>query len=135
MKNYQWPDNSPFFRDTRRLFLVDAAGAALTAVMLGFVLARFEPYFGMPVPVLYVLAAVAGAFVVYSACCYGFLKGDRRPYLRIIALANLVYCCMTVGLVLYYYSRLTALGVLYFSLELLVIACLVYVELSVVKEG
>lgn len=103
--------------------------------MLVLVLARLEPYFGMPVHVLYVLAAVAGVFAVYSACCYCFLKGDRRPYLRAIALANVAYCCLTIGLLCCFYTRLTTLGMLYFGIELLVIACLVCIEFRGVRNG
>jgi len=113
----------------RSFFLLDCVGALLTALMLALVLARFEPLFGMPSKVLYILAAVACAFATYSGFCYFFVARNWKPYLQLIALANLAYCLATFGLVLHYRHTLSALGWVYFGVEITVIGLLVHREL------
>lgn len=112
----------------KTIFLIDGLGAMLTAILLAFVLTNFEVYFGMPVNVLHCLAAVACVFMLYSLACYALLKSRWRSFLRIIMVANLLYCGLTIALVWYYYSRLTPLGIIYFLLECLVIISLVWLE-------
>jgi len=112
----------------KTIFLIDGLGAMLTAILLAFVLTKFEVYFGMPVNVLHCLAMVAYVFMLYSLTCYVFFQSRWRVYLSIIMLTNLLYCCLTIALASYYYSRLTALGIIYFLLECLVIICLVWLE-------
>lgn len=53
---------------------------------------------------------------------------------KAIALANLTYCLLTIGLVVSFYQSLTILGILYFSGELIVIGVLSYIELSAVSK-
>ncbi|MCO6480779.1 MAG: hypothetical protein J5I94_29325 [Phaeodactylibacter sp.] len=114
----------------RKLFLIDGLGALLSAFLLGVVLVRWEPVFGMPSKVLYPLAAIACVFAVYSLSCYFFLSRNRRPFLRAIAVANLLYCGLTLGLVVYCYPQLTVLGVAYFLVEIGVVLILVVTELG-----
>jgi len=52
-----------------KLFLIDACGALLTAVLVGMVLPAFPHYILMPTSILQSLAAVAGVFALYSAAC------------------------------------------------------------------
>ena len=118
----------------KQLFLIDSLGAVLTAFMLGVVLVQFEAVFGMPCSVLYVLALVACGFAVYSFCCYLFVGKNWRPFLSIIAIANLIYCCVTLFLVLYLWQKLTVFGVGYFLGEIIVIVTLVVVELKAVRK-
>ena len=115
----------------RRLFLVDGFGAFLTAFFLGVILVKFEAYFGMPQSVLYILSAIACVYGIYSICCSVFIRSNWRPFLKVIAIANLLYCCLTIGLVIYFYQRLTILGLTYFLLELIVMVVLIIVELRV----
>ncbi len=116
----------------KRLFLLDSLGALLTAFLLGVILARFEAHFGMPAKVLYSLSALACVFALYSMVCYFWVRSQWRPFLKAIALANLTYCLLTIGLVVSFYQSLTILGILYFSGELIVIGVLSYIELSAV---
>jgi hypothetical protein len=80
--------------------------------------------------VLYFLSFVACIFMVYSFCCYFFITRNRRPYLKAIAIANMMYCCLTLGLVFYFYQSLTILGVIYFLLEIIVVSVLIFIELK-----
>lgn len=112
------------------IFLLDGFGALLTAFMLSVVLAGFEHFFGMPRNVLYMLAAIAGVFAVYSLCCYRFVSRNHRPFLLGIIIANLSYCILSIAMALCYFQQLKTPGLVYFILEIVVILALVFIELT-----
>jgi hypothetical protein len=62
------------------------------------------------------------------------LKDNWPPFLRMISTANLLYCCLTLGLVIYYFPVLTILGVVYFIAEIMVVCGLVFVELKTIAR-
>ena len=117
----------------KQLFLVDGLGALLSAFFLGIVLVGFKNHIGMPVNTLYILAIVPVFFAIYSFSCYFLLHNNHRHFLKGIAIANLLYCCMTITLLIYYYQSLTILGLGYFLLEILIIGVIVGVELKASK--
>lgn len=55
---------------TKKLFLMDALGAFLSALFLIAMLTWFNAYVGMPPGALFVLSAVAVVFCVYSTLCF-----------------------------------------------------------------
>lgn len=118
----------------KQLFLIDSLGGILSALLLGVVLARFETAFGMPQKVLYLLACLACVYTIYSLLSYWRIKENWRPYMQAIAIANLFYCCLTIGLVIYHFQKLNKLGLLYFLLEVVVIISLIIVELKTVSR-
>jgi hypothetical protein len=118
----------------KRLLLVDAAGAFLTAILLITVVAGLQAYFGMPRQVVYILALLACLYGTYSLCCYFFLKNNQAPYLKLIAVANLIYCCVIVGLLFNFYQQLTVLGLIYFSAEVMIICVLALIEFKATRE-
>lgn len=115
----------------KKLFLVDSVGALLSAVMLGLVLASFESIFGMPPKVLYILAAIAGVFFIHSMRCYLTETENWRPRMKIIGMANLAYCCLTLVLVICLFQKLTVLGLAYFVIEIILVTALAMFELSI----
>lgn len=112
----------------RKLFLFDFSGAFLTAFLTGVILVMFRDFFGMPKRVLIILSLTALLFAVYSLGCYFFSGRHWRICLQIIAFANLLYCCATAGLVIFFYSSLSIFGVLYFVGEILLVGILVSIE-------
>ena len=114
----------------KKILLIDSLGALLSAFMLGVVLVRFESTFGMPRKVLYFLSIIACILATYSFICYLLIKENRKPYLKIIACANLIYCCVTAGLTIYFNSVLTNWGFTYFLCEVAVIITLAIIELK-----
>lgn len=116
-------------QNPKRLFLIDSLGALLTTFFLLGILRPLEHLFGMPQPVLLLLAIPALGFALYSACCYWLVGTRWRPFMRVIAGANFLYCCITASLVVWLLPQLTGLGITYFGLEMVVICVLVYVEL------
>jgi hypothetical protein len=119
----------------KRLFLIDGFGAFLTAFLLFAILRTFNEYIGMPMTTLNFLSIIALIFSVYSFCCFFLVNNNWRPFLRAISIANLLYCCLTAGLVIYNYPRLTILGLTYFFLEIVVICVLVFVEVNVLTAS
>ena len=119
----------------RKLFLIDSLGALLSAVMHGFVLVRFQYYIGMPQKELYVLSFIAGIFFIYSLTCFLSKPGNWKPYLKFIALANLSYCCLTIGLIVYLFPQLTALGLAYFVGEIIIVTTLALFELKTASDS
>lgn len=102
-----------------KVFILDALGACLTALLLSQLLARFVDFFGMPKTVLFPLALIAAVFALYSFIMF-LVKGGKVA-LKIIAVANLAYCILSSTLVLHYFYELTAWGILYFAGEIVIV--------------
>ena len=118
----------------KTLFLIDSVGAILTAFMLFVIMQQLNEYIGMPKTVLIYLSFIAICFCIYSAACFLFLKECWTPFIRLIGVANLLYCGLTIGLLIKYYSLLTIFGTIYFLIEIVIICGLCYVELYVATE-
>ena len=119
--------------NVNKLFLIDSLGALLSAVMLGFVLTKYEAFFGMPTDVLHVLAVIPCVFSFYSFLCFLIKTKNERLYLTIIAVANLLYCCLTTTYILFFYSKLTIWGLFYFVAEIIIVVFLAVYELKIAK--
>ncbi|MGK0387694.1 MAG: hypothetical protein ACI94Y_000420 [Maribacter sp.] len=119
----------------RQLFLIDGLGALLSTLLLGVILVKFEYLFGMPRKELYFLSSVAGVFTIYDFICYWKIKDNWQPFLKVIAIANLMYCCFSIAIVFYSYQKLTHLGFIYFLLEFIILIILVRVELKRVYQN
>lgn len=113
----------------KKLFLIDGMGALLSAFLLAFVLVKYESIFGMPRNVLYVLSTIACALGAYSLIHYFLVKEIRKANLKIIGYANLLYCLLTLALTLYFYSKITIAGEIYFLGEIGIIITLAVLEL------
>ncbi len=110
------------------IFLIDAIGALLTAFFLFGVLATFEVYFGMPSKVLYLLAGIACCFSIYSISCYLLIKENWKPFLIVIIISNTIYALLSIGFIIAHSDKLTKIGFLYFSLEIIIIGLIVIME-------
>jgi O-antigen/teichoic acid export membrane protein len=121
--------------DPRKIFLLDGIGALATALLLLALVAPLEGFFKMPATMVYKLSILAVAFAIYSlSCWYGNPKQWKR-YLAIIASANLLYCLLTLALVLYHWDTISVWGIAYFGVEMLVIVLLVAIETRVLQSG
>ncbi len=112
----------------KALFLVDSLGAFVSASLLFVILRKFNEYIGMPPIALIYLSIIAVTFSLYSIICFFLFTDNWKPFLSIISFANVLYCCLTMGLVIYYYQSLTVLGIAYFIAEIIIITGLVFVE-------
>ncbi len=111
-------------RDPKTLFLIDSIGAFLTAIMLGLILPVFQEHIGMPESVLKTLGAVAALYFLFSLYHFKRFPNQWKIPMRIIAVANLVYCCLTIGAIIYFISQIQLLGLLYFLIEISLIVFL-----------
>ena len=114
--------------NSKQLFLVDGFGALVSAFFLGVVLVYFQEAIGMRLNILYFLAILPVFFAMYSFSCYFLLKKNHRTFIRVIAYANLLYCCLTLSLVVFYYESLTSLGLTYFFVEIIIVGIIIGIQ-------
>lgn len=119
----------------RSLLLLDAAGALVSALLLGIVLPFYQPVFGIPVSVLHWLALPPLLFVAFDLYAIRFGQAGPRRFLRIIAAANLAYCGLSLALAFAHYGELTGLGWGYLITEIVIVVVLAGVEFSVAANG
>lgn len=119
----------------RTIFLIDGLGALVSAFSLGVVLVQLEQYIGMPVRTLYLLAAIPVVFIIYSLSCSFWIMENWRPFLKAIAVANLLYCFVSVACIFLHLPLLTSLGLTYFLLEIVVLIVLVSIEFKIANTA
>lgn len=117
----------------KKIFLIDSLGAFISASLLLVIFTFFQLYIGMPATALVMLIAIALCFCIYSLTCFFFVNKNAALFLRAVSTANMLYCCLTLGLMVNYYPHLTILGLTYFLLEIVVIMVLVFFELRALK--
>jgi len=115
----------------KKIFLIDALGALLSAILLYGILAQLEEYFGMPSKVLYTLSGVAFCLFMYSICCYQLINSNWKPFLRIIIGCNSIYLLVSIACIVIHANELTELGWMYFILEFVVVGILIIVEYKI----
>lgn len=113
----------------RKLLLIDGLGALFTAIML-FIISMLQPYFGLPTQALNYLCGIAIVFSLYSLGSYAMVKNNYKPWLAVIAVANSLYCILTLVIIIIHFKTTTPLAVIYFLGETSIIALLVYIELK-----
>ena len=123
-----------FIAKPKKVFLIDGFGALLTALLLFFVLRTFNTFFGLSKSTFEYLSLLALVFSVYSFCCFFLIASIWKPYLRIICIANILYCLLTLGIVFYYYRSISVFGIAYFLGEITVIFMIVFLEISIIKN-
>ncbi|MCB0667167.1 MAG: hypothetical protein KDC80_15170 [Saprospiraceae bacterium] len=115
----------------KRLFQIDGFGAILSAILLGVVLVRLEGVFGIPKTTLYFLASLPCLFAIYDFFCYFKLAGNWGIFLKGIAISNLTYCFLSMGMAFYHRAEITNLGWTYILIEISIVGMLAYIEWSV----
>lgn len=119
----------------KKIFLIDALGALLTAILLFGILAQLEKYFGMPSNVLYTLSGVAFCLFIYSISCYQLINSNWKPFLKIIIGCNSIYLLVSMACIVLHSDKLTELGWMYFILEFVVIGILIIVEYNMLQSS
>ena len=123
-----------FTLNPKKLFLIDGLGAVLSAFLLGIVLVKFESIIGIPPSTLYFLAVFPLLFAIYDFYCYRKKHNNLKSFLEGIAVANLLYCCFSVGVTLYHLKTITYLGWIYILAETLIILILLSFEFMIAKQ-
>lgn len=110
------------------MFLIDCVGAVVSATMLGVVLASFSHLIGMPANALYILSSIAFVFATYSFLGHRGVFAKQNKALKAISIANLLYCALTICLMVYFQESITWLGVAYFVGEKAIVVPLAVLE-------
>lgn len=123
-----------FCENPKRLFLLDALGAIVSAFLLGVVLVQFEALFGIPSSTLYALAAIPVLFALFDFYSSRQDRSKLSGLLKAIASMNLLYCLLSLGLAFFHFSSITILGWAYILGEIGIISVLALLELRVAKR-
>jgi len=122
---------SYFINKPKTIFIIDSIGAFLSSFCL-FIISRFySNYIGIDSSKLILLTILPNIYCIYSACCYFLVKQRFKLFIRVIAIANLLYCLITIFIIGFHYDQLTILGFTYFILEIFIIAFLVNIEFKI----
>ncbi len=113
----------------KKIPLIDAIGAIISAFMLGVVLVHFGPYFGIPKETLYILATLPIFFAVYDLIIYFFVDTKLSLWLRIITIINLLYCLLSLGFAFFHVESITWLGWAYIIIEIIIVIFIARYEL------
>ncbi|MGV3611364.1 MAG: hypothetical protein ACO1N0_10470 [Fluviicola sp.] len=124
-----------YLSNPKKMLLIDALGASLTALLLAGILVPFQEFFGMPVIVLILLAGFAGIFAGNSFIGLLWPLKYQITFLKVMVFWNSFYCCITAFLILVYFEKLTGLGLIYFISEIMIILGLVVLEIACVKRS
>ncbi len=127
-KVIKWGNSNP-----KELFKIDGIGAIISAFLLGIVLVQFENVFGIPKSTLYFLASLPCFFALYDLYSYLNAGTQTRTYLRIIAIINIIYCFLSIGLAIFHWEKITILGWSYILVETMIVCVLAWIELKVSK--
>lgn len=109
-------------------------GALLSAFLLAVVLVQFESYFGIPPSALYFLAVFPVIFAIYDFYCFYKVRNKRGQFLTGIAVANLLYCCLSLSVLFYHLETVTWLGYIYILAEIVVVSLIAAFELTTAKK-
>lgn len=116
------------------IFLLDSFGALLTTLLLYFILRNFNEFFGLSKDVFEYLSIIAFTFFIYSISCYFFVKRNWKSFLKVICTANILYCVLTLLIMIYYYESISVFAIIYFLTEIIVITALVLLEIKTMRS-
>jgi hypothetical protein len=117
------------------IFLIDGIGAAISFALLWILIINFYEIFGFPIEVAKRLSLMPLIFSIYSISCYLWKPLNWQYWLRGIAIANLLYCTVSLWLLTKYFEQLTIYGILYFVIEKIIIIPLAWLELKMAKSN
>ena len=114
----------------KKILLLDSLGALVTAINL-FVIPLFEIYTGVPRDIALILVPLPILYSIFSFLSYKFGNHNWKSLLKMIAIANLIYCCLTLYVTWINFDTFKILGIIYFIIEILIIVVLAIFELKI----
>lgn len=121
-------------RHPKRLIMLDAMGAVISAVALYIAVFQLESFFGIPRIVFGYSLGLAGCIFVLDL---SYLLGtgcNNGISLQRIAAGNITYCLLIVVLAIAHRDALTIYGWLYYTIELFILVWLASLEFRVAKQ-
>ena len=119
----------------KNIFLLDGLGAILSIFLLAVALPAVQPWIGMPLRVLYLLAIFPTGFAIYSLGCFRWANHQNRRWLLAIIVGNSLYCVLTFTLVILHFAQMTRWGITYFALETVVLVALIMIEWKIAFDA
>ena len=122
-----------FLNNPKWLFVIDGLGGLLTFLMYGFVLPQFAAYFFLPPSIMSTFSWIGLGYAIFSLFCS--LIHPRTPskltarMLQFIAIANVLFCVLSMSVLILHFEKLSRLDVAYLLYEKLVILTLVVAEI------
>lgn len=113
----------------KKILLLDSFGALLTAINL-LIVPLFEKYTGVPRDISLLLVPLPFLYSIFSFFSYKFGNHNWRSLLKMIAIGNLFYCCLTMYVTWINFDTFKILGIIYFIVEILIIIVLSSIELK-----
>jgi len=122
----------------KRLFKLDLVGAALSTMSICIIYWKLYAYFGLSEPLFEFLVIITLFICNCSSYCCSSVndneKKNHKPYLLKLIFINTFYCCITVTILIGFYSKLTLLGLTYFIVEIIIIIGLIFIEKRVYDQ-
>lgn len=115
---------------TKKIFLIDSLGAIISVIIL-LIIPLFERQFGISRNLTLILIPLPILFSIFSFLSYKLDNENWKKLLKIIATANLFYCCLTLYLTLTNFDSLKNLGITYFVVEIFIMVLLAFFELKI----
>ena len=114
----------------QNVFLIDAVGAAMSAISTGILLPQFDQWTGIPHSVSFPLSVLGVLYAVFSASCFLFLKQMISSMLAAIIVANSIYFAIALflGLAL---DEITLWGRLFLFAEALILFGMIFFEMVI----
>ena len=114
----------------KKILLLDSLGAVVTAINL-LVIPQFESYTGIPRDIALILVPLPILYSIFSFFSYKFGNHNWRSLLKMIAIANLFYCCLTLYITWINFDTFKILGIIYFIVEIIFIIILATLEFKI----
>jgi hypothetical protein len=114
----------------KKILLLDSLGALVTAINL-LVIPLFEIYTGVPRDIALILVPLPILYSIFSLFSYKFGNDNWRSLLKMIAIANLIYCCLTLYVTWINFDTFKIIGIIYFIVEIIIIIILATLELKI----
>lgn len=113
-----------------KLFLLDAAGALVSAFFIGIVFRLIYPVTGLPSEILLVLGIIPLFFVAADLLFLFTLSTWAHKGFLLIAVLNIGYVILSLSVLFIFRDTVTFWGWIYFLPECMIVATLSYIELK-----
>lgn len=120
--------------DNKNIFLIDGAGATLSALSTGLLLPLLYPWTGVPVHVSLPLAILGLLFAACSVTCFWLVRQPGPALLIAVMAANLIYCLVSVAIIVSL-DGITDWGRAFLFAEALVVAAVIGLEAVILRRS
>lgn len=120
--------------DKKNIFLIDGIGATLSALSTGLLLPLLHQWTGVPLYVSLPLALLGLLFAVWAVGCFWFVKQPGPGMLMAMMGANLVYCLVSIAIIVSL-DGIKDWGRAFLFAEALAVAAVIGLEAAVLRRS